>query len=161
MKKKNAIVFQAILKIHLNNFVFIYKVCQADQVQKSSKQQDEMNRYFINWRILNRFERQRPALPPIFKPPTRRSMDFALKDPLNMASPLKSLDPPNNYEGQLQKLSFFPHLVADDDLMISKGKDARPLEYPQKRNLGRWRNMNWIFSVRSGNPKFHHLHKVE
>jgi hypothetical protein len=89
-------------------------------------------------------------------------MDLAPEDLLNMASAMKSFDPPKNNEGPQKKYSLFsPYLIADHDAMASRGKDARSLEYPQKRNLGRWRNINWIFSVRSGNPKIPFLHRVE
>ncbi|XP_022337980.2 uncharacterized protein LOC111133675 [Crassostrea virginica] len=127
-------------------------VCQDEKIPGDTTNQGETKRVFFNWRILSKIHRERPGFFSISRSRTGRSSDFTLENDVN-ALPLKLFLQSVDTE-TLPNFQISPDLFPNDNTQTDNSLTK------EKKNLGRWRNTNWIYSIRPDGPKFNYLFKT-
>ncbi|XP_062597310.1 uncharacterized protein LOC134258748 [Saccostrea cucullata] len=127
-------------------------VCQ-EELDNSYTQQDEANRVFTSKRILDILRPQGHIKLPYPRSLAKDSFDF---EPWGS---IQSLGSPKNEEEESNLSHILAYLIAFNFLRNDR-ENVRPFAYHKtKRNIGRWRNMNWKFSDRDGNPTVYNFPK--
>lgn len=132
-------------------FSFSLKVCKDEQFHNGLSDIKENKRISIfNWRILNKLYKLRPDL--LFRSRTGRASPITQENDGQQMSP-ESINVPE--QDDLPFVPLPPYLFTPSHLLANDENEAPNA----KRNIGRWRNTNWIYSIRPEEHRFSNIYR--
>lgn len=127
-------------------FSFSSKVCKDEHYHDNLSDRDVNKRISIfNWRLLYKLYKLKPGL--FFRSRTGRASSITQENDGLQKSP-ESINTPN--QGESPYVPLLPYLFTSSHLLTNDENEAPKV----KRNIGRWRNTNWIYSIRPERRRF-------